>query len=273
MLQEVPRELTLLSESFQAKVARGDAKWANSGFVGKGYTFDADEMNEDQKIASMQKRAYEIEQGLVDDSVEMLDEDEYDEEERVEGGGGVGAIPVVAPEGSSVSATAIEKVKALAAAVAGGSKTASVDPPVLPIAPVSGPVDTQTALARARALAAQLSTPKPSSSSNVQDPTVKETHFADEVEINDYPPQARKKVTQRMSLDDIAERTGVNVISRGVYVEPGKPLKAGERKLYLLLEGTSEMQVRQARLEIQRLLDEETLKLGSSIATGRYAVV
>ena len=45
-----------MSEGFKAKVDRGEAKWANMGFEGKGFTFDAEEMNEAQKLASMQRK-------------------------------------------------------------------------------------------------------------------------------------------------------------------------------------------------------------------------
>ena len=65
-----------------------------------------------------------------------------------------------------------------------------------------------------------------------------------------------------------------------MYIAPGKkPDPAnGEERLHLLVEGPTEMQVKQARLELQRLLDEETLRLSasthsSSAAVGRYAVL
>jgi ATP-dependent RNA helicase DDX46/PRP5 len=61
--QPVPKEIEDMANIFKEKVAKGEAQWSTGGFVGKGYTFDASEMNEAQKLASMQKRAYEIEQG------------------------------------------------------------------------------------------------------------------------------------------------------------------------------------------------------------------
>ncbi len=80
-------------------------------------------------------------------------------------------------------------------------------------------------------------------------------------------------------MDDITERTGVTVISRGSFIPPGKKIdpNSGERKLYLLIEGPSEMQVKFARMEIMRALEEETIKIGASGATGggnfgRYSV-
>lgn len=52
----VPPDLLEMSRQFKAKVAKGEAHWSGSGFVGKGFTFDSSEMNETQKIASMQRR-------------------------------------------------------------------------------------------------------------------------------------------------------------------------------------------------------------------------
>jgi ATP-dependent RNA helicase DDX46/PRP5 len=62
--QPVPIEIEEMAKGFKEKVEKGEAQWASSGFVGKGFTFDASEMNETQKLASMQRRAYEIEQGI-----------------------------------------------------------------------------------------------------------------------------------------------------------------------------------------------------------------
>ena len=67
----LPAELVQMVAEFKEKVSRGEAKYRSStgqGFEGKGFTFDASEMTEQQKNASLQKRAYEVEQGLVDDS-------------------------------------------------------------------------------------------------------------------------------------------------------------------------------------------------------------
>lgn len=80
--QEIPKELTDMANNFRSKVGRGEAQWYSSGFVGKGFTFDATEMNETQKLASMQKRAYEIEQGIFGEEEDVVyDEDEEDNEE------------------------------------------------------------------------------------------------------------------------------------------------------------------------------------------------
>jgi ATP-dependent RNA helicase DDX46/PRP5 len=251
-----------LSDQFKAKVARGDAKWVSSGFVGKGFTFEADEMNEGQKAASLQRRAYEIEQGIQEEREEeedLLDEELFDEGDAV-------VMPPVESGAAAVAADAMAAAGPEAVKTAVSTKAITVEPfPPVP----AGIVDTQAALARAKQLAAQMVSKSAPPVAEARGPG----HFADELEINDYPAAARKKVTHRSVMDDIAERTGVNVISRGVFIEPGKTPKLGERKLFLLLEGTTEMQVRQAKLEVIRQLEEETLKLGAGIAAGRYSVV
>ena len=82
-------------------------------------------------------------------------------------------------------------------------------------------------------------------------------------------------MNQKKVMDEIIDRTGVNVISRGSYIPPGKKLEPGERRLYLLIEGETELAVKQARLELQRVLDEETVRIGAagSMGAGRYSVL
>jgi len=58
-------------------------------------------------------------------------------------------------------------------------------------------------------------------------------HCSDELEINDYPLQARKKVQARDTLERVVEMTGVAIISRGEYIDPTKKAEPGKRKLYV----------------------------------------
>jgi len=250
----VPPDLLEMCAQFKNKVAKGEAHWSSSGFVGKGFTFDSSEMNETQKIASMQRRAYEIDQGLVPDSKGHDDED-------MEGDVGPSALQMA-------NMTPLEKAKALAASLAAGGGPAVVmgEGGVLKI-------DAQAAMAKARLIAQQMESlaNNPSNLTALQlqlTGGVAASYYADELDINDYPFQARRKVTNRQSIDDLTERTGVAIISRGAYVPPGKKMEPGERKLHLLIEGSSEMSVRQAKLELQRALDEETMKIGASVTSG-----
>ncbi|CAN0442661.1 unnamed protein product, partial [Ectocarpus sp. 8 AP-2014] len=62
--QKIPPELVKMAEEFQGKVDSGQARKASSGFSGKGFTFDDSEQSESQQMRSLEKRQYEIEQGL-----------------------------------------------------------------------------------------------------------------------------------------------------------------------------------------------------------------
>jgi len=101
--------------------------------------------------------------------------------------------------------------------------------------------------------------------------------FEEELEINDFPQQARWKVTSKEALAQISEYSEAGITVRGTYYAPGKNIPDGERKLYLAIESTQELAVQKAKVEITRLLKEELLKLTTSriqhINKGRYQVL
>lgn len=86
--------------------------------------------------------------------------------------------------------------------------------------------------------------------------------FEEELEINDFPQQARWRVTSKEAIAMISEYSEAGITVRGTFFPPGKePKDLGERKLYLAIEGTSELAVSKARAEIIRLIKEELVKL------------
>jgi ATP-dependent RNA helicase DDX46/PRP5 len=86
--------------------------------------------------------------------------------------------------------------------------------------------------------------------------------FEEELEINDFPQQARWKVTSKEALAQISEYSEAGITVRGTYYPQGKdPKETGERKLYLAIEGTNELSVSKARAEIIRLIKEELIKM------------
>ncbi|KAJ2656492.1 pre-mRNA processing RNA-helicase [Coemansia sp. RSA 1200] len=102
--------------------------------------------------------------------------------------------------------------------------------------------------------------------------------FGCELDINDYPQTARWKATNRDTLAQVIEQTGVAITTRGIFVPAGKPVPEGERKLYLSIEGDSERAVEQAKTEIKRTLTEATIHIMEQDArtgggSGRYSVV
>jgi len=138
------------------------------------------------------------------------------------------------------------------------------------------------ALANARALAASVGNggvPTLGNGGPVPHPT-NPNHFYDELDINDYPPEARLKSTSRDAILRISEDTGAAIISRGVFVPPGRQPPPGEKRLYLAIEAPAEMNVKAAKGELTRLLNEQTLAAAAGNtasrfrqAYGKYAIV
>lgn len=85
--------------------------------------------------------------------------------------------------------------------------------------------------------------------------------YEEELEINDFPQQARWKVTSKEALAQISEYSEAGLTVRGTFVPPGKQVPEGERKLYLAIESCSELAVSKAKREITRLIKEELMKI------------
>eukprot|EP00948_MAST-09A_sp_MAST-9A-sp1_P002383 g2383.t1 len=66
--QTIPEFLTKMNQTFREKVKNGEARWASSGFSGKGFSFSANEKNAEQKHREMQRKTFEVESGIIDDS-------------------------------------------------------------------------------------------------------------------------------------------------------------------------------------------------------------
>ena len=88
--------------------------------------------------------------------------------------------------------------------------------------------------------------------------------YEEELVINDFPQQARWRVTSKEALAQISEYSDAGITVRGTYFPPNKPVPEGDRKLFLAIESTNELAVQKAKVEIMRLLKEELLKMQTS---------
>ncbi|KAL9636624.1 MAG: hypothetical protein Q9164_002703 [Protoblastenia rupestris] len=98
------------------------------------------------------------------------------------------------------------------------------------------------------------------------------------LEINDFPQKARWAVTNRTNVAKILEATGTSITTKGSFYAAGKePLPTENPKLYILVEGDTEVVVTNAMRELMRLLKEGTIAAADSDArapaSGRYNVV
>jgi len=97
-------------------------------------------------------------------------------------------------------------------------------------------------------------------------------HHQVELEINDYPQQARWKVTHKDSMNSITDNYQVCITTRGAYFQPGRNPPVGERKLYLTIEGADENNVIRAKRELRRMLEEAAAGVRDVGTAGRYNV-
>jgi ATP-dependent RNA helicase DDX46/PRP5 len=98
------------------------------------------------------------------------------------------------------------------------------------------------------------------------------------LEINDFPQKARWAVTNRTNVAKILEATGTSITTKGSFYPAGKEVQpGGDPKLYILVEGDTEVVVTNAMRELMRLLKEGTVAAadaeGRAPTSGRYNVV
>ncbi len=88
---------------------------------------------------------------------------------------------------------------------------------------------------------------------------------------------SRYKATHRECTTNISEWYNCAVTTKGVFVAAGRKPNPGERKLFLLIEGPTDIMVAKAQKEIVRLLEETTMQVGFSererAASGKYQVI
>jgi ATP-dependent RNA helicase DDX46/PRP5 len=95
--------------------------------------------------------------------------------------------------------------------------------------------------------------------------------FTCELDINDYPNVTRGKVLRKDFLENMAEMTQCTVTIRGTFVEPGKKVPLGQKKIHLYIQGNTKTDVAHAYREIKKILDESALIYYTKGATMGYA--
>ncbi|XP_037936781.1 probable ATP-dependent RNA helicase DDX46 [Teleopsis dalmanni] len=280
---EVPEDLQKLwTEYKEAQEAEGKKVHTGGGFSGKGFKFDEQEANAAKESKKLQKAAL----GLADsDDEEDIEQDIDQQIEQLFAAKRTvkdTSIPVVTLASTTANTTA---TAAPIVTMAGGSdklelakRLASKISTTKNLAPETILKGTTTAppILTARTVVEQLAA-KLNNKLNYQPKDDEEgiaglmpnqansfTKYEEELEINDFPQQARWKVTSKEALAQISEYSEAGLTVRGTYVPTGKNPPEGERKLYLAIESCSELAVQKAKREITRLIKEELLKLSSA---------
>ena len=252
--ENISPELKKLSDEFKIKVEKGEAKYAGSGFKGKGYSYDQSEMSEAQKLARAEKRQALIEAGLLDP-----DEDDPMVEEQAN-------KQNAANDDENKSSAAAKSSAKEKAGEAADKVLAKLDTKLTPeLLALPGMKD---AILRKAGIVKEPDESAKSDPSLGHAVQMGNSHFVQEFEINEYPREARWKVTQRETTSRLQDEFQTAVTLKGEYFGPGRAPGEGERKLYLHLEATGEIILKKCVQEIQRLLNEETLRVGARSAGG-----
>jgi ATP-dependent RNA helicase DDX46/PRP5 len=250
--QAVPDDLKALADRFMSKVKQGTEQAHGTGYGGSGFKFNEEEEEARKSVKKAQLREYGYE------------DDKSDSDSDEEGG--------VRKKGGDVAAQAIAAAQAAAHLAAVRQQVpATTANPLLPL-PVVAPNQPNND-ATLRALQAAFNVQQ--SLARIQAHAVPE-HYEAELEINDFPQNARWKITHKETLGPIQEWTGAAITTRGTFIPQGKVVGANERKLYLFIEGPNESSVKKAKTELKRVLEDcanQALNLPGSAQTGKYSVI
>lgn len=281
-------ELKQLWETYkEAQEKDGKKVHTGGGFSGKGFKFDESEAQAATERKKYQKAALGLQdsddedvEGDLDQQIEtMLAAKKIIKEIKP---GVAAAPPTVAANADGKLelarrlASKINLAKGLGVEQKGATQQAAEA--ILKGAPSAHTLITAKTVAEQ--LAAKLNTrlnyqPRDESSSEPAEEVFRK--YETELEINDFPQQARWRVTSKEALALISEYSEAGITVRGTYVPPGKAPPEGERKLYLAIESSQELAVAKAKSEITRLIKEELLKLQTSahhvINKARYKVI
>lgn len=292
----VPEDVRNLWETYKAKqTAEGKKVHSGGGFSGKGFKFDETEA----MIVNEKKKFQKAALGLQDSDDEDLENDIDQQIESMlapkrtvkEIRAPLGTVPTSAITGnlSGVFAATdkLELARRLASRInmarnLGAEAKGATQQAAEAILKGGGSHPIITAKTVAEQLAAKLNTrlnyqPKEEDEKTEEDQVETFRKYEEELEINDFPQQARWRVTSKEALAQISEYSEAGITVRGTYYPTGKPPPDGERKLFLAIESTNELAVSKAKAEITRLIKEELLKLQTSahhsINKARYKVV
>ncbi|CAE5966674.1 unnamed protein product [Arabidopsis arenosa] len=251
--QPVPDDVKAVADGFMAKVKQGIEQAHGTGYGGSGFQFN----EEEEEVRKAAKKAQAKEYGFEEEKSDSEDEND-----------------VVRKAGGDISQQQITlaQIAAIAAAAKAPVTANQLLPNAVGLAAEPGVPPTDGS-GRAAAMVA---------AANVQHYLAKiqadamPEHYEAELEINDFPQNARWKVTHKETLGPISEWSGASITTRGKFYEAGHIPGPGERKLYLFVEGPTEKSVKTAKAELKRVLEDitnQTFSLPGGAQSGRYSVL
>ncbi|KAI2629750.1 P-loop containing nucleoside triphosphate hydrolase protein [Hypoxylon sp. NC1633] len=256
--QPVPPQLEGMRKAFRDKVKSGKAK-DQSGFGGKGL----ERLDQEREAARLRERKSHRTEGEED---EEKKEDKAGEDKK--GDKALSAIQTAAS--GIISRDAAPKVDLEPKFTIHKREDAA------PSAGANNPLDqVSSAINAINARLGRAGQLRPGRPIDNKGPDAGAFHAT--LEINDFPQKARWAVTNRTNLAKILDAPGISITNKGIFYPPGKEVPQGaEPKLYVLVEGDTEVAVANAMAELTRLLKEGTLAAANADSRapvgGRYTV-
>jgi ATP-dependent RNA helicase DDX46/PRP5 len=252
--QPVPDEIQKLANIFIDKVKAGKAKASGSGFGGKGL----EKLDQERDAArNRERKAYR-----TGDEPEEEEKEEAKEDDIV-------VVVKPAVTATPVASTIFPKALDESSIVVHKTEIVKVDS--------SNPLDkVRAAVANIGDRLNKRNQLNPGHPIDNKGPDAGAFHAT--LEINDFPQKARWAVTNRTNVAKILEATGTSITTKGNFYAAGKePGPNDMPKLYILVEGDTEIVVTNAMKELMRLLREGTIQAADiearAPASGRYNVV
>lgn len=277
--QEVPEDLQKLVDGFIEKVKAGKEKVSGSGFGGKGL----ERLDQERDAARARERK-------THKTGDEPDEDEKEDKDKDDKGDDL----------ITKAASSVQSAAAPPTILAGVPKGIDLDGKITvhrteaPTESSKNPLDkVGRAVASIHDRLSKNREMRTGVPIDNKGPDAGAFHAT--LEINDFPrksppwllfthvanirtEKARWAVTNRTNVAKILEATGTSITTKGSFYAAGKEPQAGENpKLYILVEGDTEVVVTNAMRELMRLLKEGTIAAADSDArapaSGRYNVV
>ncbi|KAK3487359.1 Pre-mRNA-processing ATP-dependent RNA helicase prp-5 [Neurospora crassa] len=259
--QPVPDRLNEMRKAWKEKVKAGKAKDA-SGFGGKGL----EKLDKDREAARMRERKTHKAEGEEDDVKEDAPAEDGEKKDKTKVAIQSAVSAIVSRDASKAETE--DKHAIPAGAVKAGHHASS--------GKSGGALDkAASAISEINARLARAGQLRPGQPIDNKGPDAGAFHAT--LEINDFPQKARWAVTNRTNVAKILEATGTSITTKGNYYPPGKePGPGQEPKLYILIEGDTEVVVGNALSELTRLLREGTMAAADAEsrapASGRYTI-
>ncbi|KAK4449469.1 hypothetical protein QBC34DRAFT_405038 [Podospora aff. communis PSN243] len=259
--QPVPERLNEMRKQWKEKVKSGKAKDA-SGFGGKGL----ERLDKEREAARLRERKTHKAEGEEEDFKEEEAPEEAEKKEKAKSAILAAASGIISRDAAKADGLEVKTVPPIEGVVkagaAPGGKGGALDKAASAISEINA------RLARAGQL-------RPGQPIDNKGPDAGAFHAT--LEINDFPQKARWAVTNRTNVAKILEATGTSITTKGSFYPPGKePPPGADPKLYILIEGDTEVVVGNALSELTRLLREGTMAAADAEsrapASGRYTI-